>query len=205
MNRGVPAKRTRRQPAQRRALETVDAVLEAVIRILKREGVAAVTTNHIAEVAGVSIGSVYQYFPDKHAIFEALHQRHIEQIDKVVMRVMVERAESSLSKLIRTMIDALVEAHRHDLELYDLLSSEVPQRAAGKQSFATRLHKVFLVAISARQKELGKHVDPNRAAFILAVLVDSLVHGAVLNRPDGLTLEDAREESLRAILAYLRD
>src|ERR1700722_5740940 len=80
----------RRQPKQRRALQTVEAVLDAVVRILKREGVEAVTTNHIAEVAGVSIGSVYQYFPDKRAIFVALHQRHIEEIDRMVESKLME-------------------------------------------------------------------------------------------------------------------
>jgi AcrR family transcriptional regulator len=69
------------QAATYRSHQTVEAILHAVIRILKREGFEAITTNRIAEVAGVSIGSVYQYFPDKRAIFVALHQRHIEQID----------------------------------------------------------------------------------------------------------------------------
>jgi hypothetical protein len=58
----------RRRPKQRRAHQTVEAVLDAVARVLKREGVNAVTTNRIAEVAGVSIGSVYQYFPDKRSL-----------------------------------------------------------------------------------------------------------------------------------------
>ena len=62
---------TRREPKQRRSRETVEAVLEAVQRVLKRHGVEAITTNRIAEAAGVSIGSLYQYFPDKRAIFTA--------------------------------------------------------------------------------------------------------------------------------------
>jgi len=68
-------KSRRRQPQQNRARQTVEAVLDAVVRVLKREGVRAVTTNRIAEVAGVSIGSVYQYFPDKQAILVGLYQR----------------------------------------------------------------------------------------------------------------------------------
>jgi AcrR family transcriptional regulator len=73
----------RRHPRQDRAQQTVEAILDGVVRILKREGFAAITTNHIAEIAGVSIGSLYQYFPDKSAIFVALHGRHIEEIDRV--------------------------------------------------------------------------------------------------------------------------
>ena len=83
-----PAKNSlrRRQPTQRRAQETVEAILDAVIRLLKRGGLSAITTNSIAETAGVSIGSVYQYFPDKQAIFIALHERHIHQVDQVLRR-----------------------------------------------------------------------------------------------------------------------
>lgn len=76
----------RRRPKQRRARETVEAILDAVTKILKREGSQALTTNRIADVAGVSIGSLYQYFPDKRAIFIALHRRHIEQMDRLVER-----------------------------------------------------------------------------------------------------------------------
>jgi AcrR family transcriptional regulator len=57
-------------------------MLGAVVRLLKRSGTTAITTNRIAQAAGVSIGSVYQYFPDKRAIFVALHERHIEEVDR---------------------------------------------------------------------------------------------------------------------------
>src|ERR1700735_4980491 len=97
----------RRHPRQRRAHHTVEAVLDAVVRILKREGVKAVTTNRIAAVAGVSIGSVYQYFPDKRAIFVALHERHIQQIDRMVESKLFEHAVSSLDDLIRAMVEAM--------------------------------------------------------------------------------------------------
>ena len=93
----------RRRPRQRRARQTVDAILDAVIRVLKREGFKAITTNRIAEVAGVSIGSVYQYFPDKQAIFIALHQRHIDQIDRMVESKLIEHAASSLDELMRAI------------------------------------------------------------------------------------------------------
>jgi AcrR family transcriptional regulator len=131
------AKRTsrRRQPKQRRAHQTVDAVLDAVVRVLKREGFDAVTTNRIAEVAGVSIGSVYQYFPDKRAILVALHQRHIEEIDRMVKTRLVEHASSSLDDLIRAMVEGMIEAHTKDPELYELLFHEVPHRADGTPRF----------------------------------------------------------------------
>lgn len=80
----------RRTPVQHRARQTVEAVLDAVVRVLKRHGVDGVTTNRIAVAAGVSIGSVYQYFPDKRAIYTALHDR-LAAITDTVERVLGRR------------------------------------------------------------------------------------------------------------------
>lgn len=194
---------SRRQPKQRRAHQTVDAVLDAVVRVLKREGFDAVTTNRIAEVAGVSIGSVYQYFPDKHAIFAALHQRHVEEIDRIVKTTLVEHATSPLDELIGAMLESMIEAHTADPELYELLLQEVPHRANGTRDFAVRLHGAFLLAISSRAKELKKGRDTRKLAFVVAHMIESLSHGVLFRRPPGLSLADAKAESLRAVLAYL--
>jgi AcrR family transcriptional regulator len=193
----------RRQPKQRRARQTVEAVLEAVVRVLKREGIHAVTTNRIAEVAGVSIGSVYQYFPDKRAIFSALHQRHIQQIDRIVETTLVEHAASSMDEFVSAMVEAMIDAHKTDPELYELLMTEVPHRAGGTQDFAVRLHGAFRLAISAGMPELKKRGDLDKVVFVVTNMVDALSHGAVLRRPPGLSLTDAKTESVRAVLAYL--
>ncbi len=193
----------RRRPKQRRARQTVDAVLDAVVRVLKREGFAAITTNRVAEVAGVSIGSLYQYFPDKHAIFEALHQRHIEEIDRIVETTLIEHAASSLDELIRAMVEAMVDAHATDPELYELLLTEVPHRAGGTQDFAVRLHGAFRLAISSGAPELKKRGDLDKTVFVVTHMVEALSHGAVLRRPQGLSLADAKAEIARAVLAYL--
>lgn len=194
----------RRQPQQRRARQTVEAVLDAVVRIMKREGVKAVTTNRVAEVAGVSIGSVYQYFPDKRAIFVALHERHIQQIDRMVESKLFENAESSLDDLIRGMVEAMIDAHAPDPELYELLMTEVPHRAEGTRDFTVRLHDAFRLAIAWRAGELKSQRDLDTVVFIVTHMVDSLAHGAVLRRPPRLSLAAAKEEAVRAILVYLR-
>ena len=74
---GQPPQRRRRRPVQARSRATVDFVLEAAARVFKREGFAA-TTNRIAEAAGVSIGTLYEYFPHKQALLRALAERHVE-------------------------------------------------------------------------------------------------------------------------------
>jgi AcrR family transcriptional regulator len=193
-----------RRPTQRRALQTVDAILDAVIRVLKRGGLKAVTTNRIAEVAGVSIGSVYQYFPDKQAIFVALHRRHVDDIDRLVTTTLVENATSSLEDLIRSMVDAVTDAHIADPELYEMMFSEVPHRAEGTKDFTVRFHGAFRLALASRADELGNDPDLDKLVFVVTHLVESLCHGAALSRPPGLSLVDAKEETVRAIVAYLR-
>jgi AcrR family transcriptional regulator len=194
----------RRRPKQHRSRQTVEAVLDAVIRIVKREGVKAVTTNRIAEVAGVSIGSLYQYFPDKRAIFIALHERHIQQIDHLVETKLVQNSESPLDKLIRAMVEAMIEAHESDPEFYQLMMMEVPHRADGTRDFAVRLHGAFRLAIASRAHELKRRRSLSKMVFVVTHMVESLSHGAVLRRPPGLSLAAAKEEAVRAVLAYLR-
>jgi AcrR family transcriptional regulator len=198
-----PGKVSRRQPQQRRARHTVEAVLDAVVRILKREGFARVTTNRVAAVAGVSIGSVYQYFPDKRAIFVALHERHVKAIDRMVEAKLLEHAASPLDTLLRAMVEAMIEAHEGDPELYELLYAEVPHKAEGTRDFAVRVHGAFRLAIAAKASEMGTARDLDAAVFVVTHMVEALSHGAVLRRPAGMSLATAKEEAVRAVLAYL--
>jgi AcrR family transcriptional regulator len=193
-----------RRPAQPRARQTVEAILDAVAKVLKRDGLKAVTTNRIAEAAGVSIGSVYQYFPDKQAIFVSLHRRHIDDIDRLVATTLVENANSSLDDLIRSVVEAITDAHTDDPELYEMMFSEVPHRAEGTKDFTVRFHGAFRLALAARLDELGKARDLSKLVFVVTHMMESLCHGAALRRPPGLSLADAKEEAVRAIMAYLR-
>jgi AcrR family transcriptional regulator len=194
----------RRHPKQCRARQTVEAILDAVVRVLKREGVEAVTTNRVAEVAGVSIGSVYQYFPDKGAIFAALHRRHVEEIDRLIEGRLVEYASSSLDELIGAIVEGMIGAHTSDPELYEVLGTQVPHRAGGTRDFAVRLHGAFRLALASRAREMKKGLDLDKAAFVVANMVEALSHGAALRRPASLSLADAKGEAVRAVMAYLR-
>lgn len=193
----------RREPKQHRAQQTVDAILDAVVRILKRNRSATLTTNRIAATAGVSIGSVYQYFPDKRAIFIALHERHIRQIDQIIQSTLIEHASSPLDALIRAMVEVMIDAHIADPELYALLATEVPHRSDGTRDFATRLHGAFRLAIASRTRELKRRRNLDRIVFIVTNMVEALSHAAALQRPPALSLSDAKEEAVRAVLAYL--
>jgi AcrR family transcriptional regulator len=194
----------RREPKQRRARQTVEAVLDAVVRILKRDGIDGVTTNRVAEIAGVSIGSVYQYFPDKRAIFTALHDRHVEQIARLMESTLVQHAAASLDDLVRALVEAMVEAHGSDPELHELLTTEVPHGAEGARAFEARLRGAFRLAISSRSEDRHAAGELDKILFVVPLIVEALSHGAALRRPPQLSLSAAKEEAVRAVLAYLR-
>jgi len=134
--------------------------------IVKDSGIRAVTTNRVAKVAGVSIGSVYQYFPDKRALFFALHRKHIEQIDRLVNETILEHAHLSLGGLMRAVINAMVDAHARDSELFGVIFREIPHRPTGTQDFSVRLHGVFRLAPAAKARELKRRATWTRSCLL---------------------------------------
>jgi AcrR family transcriptional regulator len=196
--------KSRRAPVQERAQVTVEAMLDAAVKLLKRRGASLLTTNRIAATAGVSIGSLYQYFPNKMAVFIALHERHIAQVDRIMHRRMAKSTEIALEELISSLIDGMIEAHTVDPELSELLQAEVPHRAAGTLDFSVRLHGAFRKALAAHARELGGRIDLDMRTFFVSNMVEAFGHAIVLRRPPGSSLSRARAELLRAILAYLR-
>jgi AcrR family transcriptional regulator len=196
------ARPQRRSPSQERARQTVEAVLDAVLRIVKRDGVDSMTTNRIAEVAGVSVGSLYQYFPDKHAIYAALHDRHIAEIDRTIGRTLVQHAESDLKSTLCALLNALIDAHVDDREGLAFLMTEVPHRSANSKQFAERISGALRLILSSRGNGLHK-AQLNGMVFVLANMFEALSHGAALQRPSTLSLDEAREHGARAIRAYI--
>jgi AcrR family transcriptional regulator len=201
-----PAKRPvqRRQPTQNRAQETVNAILDAVIRLLKRDGASAITTNSIAETAGVSIGSVYQYFLNKQAIFIALHERHINQVDRVLQARISESAGEPLDRLVASLLDGMIEVHASDSELAALLNTEVPHRAGGAGELPVRLHEPFRKALAPHAESLGGAGKLHVRAFLLGNMLEALGHAVVLRRPHVLSLRSAKLEAVKAILVSLK-
>lgn len=108
------------------------------------------------------------------------------------------------SPLLQTRIRVLKLTLHHDPELYELLLTEVPHRAEGTRDFAVRLHGAFRLAIQARAHEIRTRRDLDLIVFVVTHMVEALAHGAVLRRPPRLSLAAAKEEAVRAVLAYLR-
>lgn len=182
----------RRIPRQHRSQQTVEAVLAAVPLVVKRHGAGCVTTNRIAEVAGVSIGSLYQYFPDKRSIFSALHERHVDDVRNLLERYVGAHESSSFSRFVVELVEELVDLHCVETELHQLISASINE---GPEHFRHALRSAFEQAIARSGYE-----NMNRILFVLPSLVEGVVHGVTLSP---FTSREAKGEAVKATLAYL--
>ncbi|WP_245671186.1 TetR/AcrR family transcriptional regulator [Nocardia amamiensis] len=155
----------------------VDTLLEAAAQMFSREGLAA-TTNRIAERAGVSIGTLYQYFPNKHALLRVLAERHVAEAGTRLGRVFAElrTATPPLEETLRVILDAVVELHRDRPALHALMHRLAPQAPADLHML--RAFEDYLV------DEVAFHLDrcgrggenAELTARILVHTVDAQVH-----------------------------
>lgn len=115
--RAKVAKPARRRAKQERARDTIAVVLEAAAQVLEREGYARATTNRIAEIAGVSVGTIYQYFSNKDEIFDALIRREIDGMQRI-LRDAAPDPQEPLADALRSLLRALVRAQPEAPALY---------------------------------------------------------------------------------------
>lgn len=191
-------------PKQSRSKAMVEALVEATARVLRREGAEAVTTNRVAAVAGVSVGSLYQYFPGKDALIYAVLERQERAQLQLMARVLTPSADESLPQLVRRVVDALVQFHRDDPELTRVLLEQRRRLIAIRPlpDLERAFGAVIRGALEARAKEL-RELPVEIAGFVIQRTVDALAFEAVLRRPE--LLEDGRfeDEIVELILRYV--
>src|SRR5262249_27967130 len=119
--------RPRKQPRQDRSRDTVETILNATARILSKRGFDGFTTNAVARAAGVSIGSLYQYFPNKEALVAALIDRHIEDMNRGIHAELARVGALPVAEAARAVIELTFAAHAVDPELHRVLTDQVPR------------------------------------------------------------------------------
>lgn len=203
-----PQTSPRKSASQDRSRATVDTLIEATARILIKEGYDRASTNKIADMAGVSIGSLYQYFPSKEALVAAVIDRHTSELSQVVRNTSVKVAARPIEIAAREFVTAAIAAHRVDPNLHRVLAEQVPRTGRLENIEAVQQNAVVLVRgyLEAHRDEVDI-ADLDIAAFICATTIEALTHGAVLHRPDMLIGKKAElfvDEVTQLVLRYLR-
>lgn len=193
----------RKQPRQARSRATMEAILEASARILGDEGWAGFTTNKVAHLAGVSIGSYYQYFPDKHSLVDAIRDRHLgDCLGAVQSALEGERTPGVFADLL---VDALIAIHSDHPGMHRVLLDEVPVSEAFRDptsAFEREYLDLFRTAVSRYRRDEPE----DRLTAIGAILsdaIDGVIHNAARRGTLGTKL--VRDELVRMIVSFLSD
>ncbi|MCP3984421.1 MAG: TetR/AcrR family transcriptional regulator [bacterium] len=193
----------RKRPSQARSQATVDTILDAAAQVFEARGYAAGTTNRIAVRAGVSIGSVYEYFPNKDAIVVALANRELERERQEIMEVLADSPRKSLNALLRQFVETIVAFHARSPALHRILFDEAehpPETHACVLRFEESLAHALEAVLRKR-----RIVAPDRdlAAHLVVQTTESLAHRFVLRGIHELDQHAFIEEVTRLLARYL--
>lgn len=195
----------RRTPSQERSIQTVDAIIEATSRVLTEEGYQACTTNRVAQLAGVSIGSLYQYFPDKASLILALLQRELGRTEEQLTAAMKASAGLPLEEGIPALVKVTLEAFRGRADLCRVLVQDVPRFSALRRFHETHARYEGPLETWLRAHPTGAEGPaPAMAAMVLVSLVAGLLTRSLVSQPEWLDDRRLEQDLTRAVLGYLR-
>ena len=196
--RAQPVGTKRRIPRQTRAEETVAAILEAAAQVLEAGGLAAFTTNAVAERAGVSIGTLYQYFADKQALLRALAERELQRTLAAVATALRGDPQASGEQRVRAMVRALVNAFRGRLRARKAVIQAVLAEGASFEMMQP------ITAFLAQSEDDRALVRLSREqTFVLSRAIMGVIRAAVLEEQPFLRSRSFEDEVVRLVLAYV--
>jgi AcrR family transcriptional regulator len=193
----------RRTPKQARARETIEAIFEASAQILERDGWDALNTNRVAERAGISIGSLYQYFPDKAAILLALARRELGKAQAAALTALAEAPSHAAEPRARLVVRALVAGFgaRHRLRRH-LLEALYAQ---GMHDELNRPVEAIAQAMALQAATLAPRADRRAGPvqlFVLTRAVSGVIRAAALEQSPFLGTALLEDELVALITRY---
>ena len=193
----------RKEPRQARSRATVEAVIEAGARILSEQGWAGFTTNKVADAAGVSIGSLYQYFPDKVSLVGAIRRRHLDDSLAAVRNALAER--QPLAEFVSTLVSNIIDAHSIHPGLHRILLDEAPGLEAYRdQNSAIEAQYLSLYTeAAATHRSHDEEVPSETVGLLISDAIDGVIHNAA--RRGMLREPRIRDELVRMIRLYLEN
>ncbi len=208
---GLP--RPRKRPRQQRSRALVEAIREACIRILEQEGADRLTTQRIADVAGVNIASLYQYFPNKEAVLAEVYENAMRELVAGMAeefpridRLTQQGLEATLAAIIDQEIALLLQLYRMHPEFYLQYQQSLDIRARVNeftQSLANPSWERWFPHLLRQHRECLREGNIETMAFIARRSLDATLQAALTERPEVLEEPAFREEVLTLLLRYL--
>lgn len=191
----------RKVPRQARSRATVDAIVQAGARVLSEAGWAGFTTNRVAELAGVSIGSLYQYFPDKLSLVDAIRGRHLDDCIAVMRSV---RADGATPVRFATdLVQAMIAAHSAYPGLHRALLDEAPASEGFRDPHSA--YEIEYLSYYAQAVAAFRKRRPDAADHVAARVVSDAIDGVIHNAARRGSMDDpaVQGELIRLVALYL--
>lgn len=194
----------RKKPRQARSRALVEAILDATARVLIHDGFARTTTNRVAERAGVSVGSLYQYFPSRESLVAALAHRHSERL-KSTLETALEAGSPNLKAALVSLLDVVIRAHQISPKLTAALSGEVPRLGTLDWKTENTKRGVDLARrlLEQHANELRPGLDRDSAALVCSTCVEGVMNAAARLSPERIVDGSIVHELLALLLGYL--
>jgi AcrR family transcriptional regulator len=203
-----PLTKARKIATQQRSRATVDALIEATARILVKQGFDKASTNRVAELAGVSVGSLYQYFPSKEALVAAVIMRHQQEVMRIVRSELVQVMAEPVEIAVRKIVALAVKGHRVNPKLHRVLAEQIPRvgKLEDVEVFTRENFALFRNYLEGRRDEIRVD-DLDLASFVCVTSIEALTHNAVLHHPELFSdraMEALIDAGARLVIGYLR-
>jgi len=199
----VSATRAAREPQQGRSRETVERILAAAEHEIGRLGLAAAGTRGIAARAGLSVGAVYRFFPDKDAIAEALARRYLDDLMPAYAGTIAEVAPGTdLASVVTTLVRQAAELQLAHPGYYRLTEELPPDRG---DSPAHRVREQVVDLFAGALRSAGVEQPETELRRVVALSVETVRHGLVRAPVDPAGRQHAVDELARMVAAYVRD
>ncbi|WP_370615687.1 TetR/AcrR family transcriptional regulator [Mumia sp. Pv 4-285] len=195
----------RKQPRQARSRATVDRILGSGREVLLRDGYDAFSTNRVAEAAGISPGSLYQYYPNKHAIIAAIVERYADDVSDQVAASLVDRLGEVGPSMVRACADALLRALEENADLLRVVFEELParQNAVRRAALERRVQDLVAAYLAASRAGSPSTRQPTVMAWVLVLAVENLAVRWVVDAPQ-IPRDVVLDELVRLCLGYLQ-
>jgi AcrR family transcriptional regulator len=193
----------RKTPVQARSTASVEAILDATLQVLLGVGKERLTTTKVALRAGVSVGTLYQYFPNKSALLQAALKRHLSDVSDKVAAVCRDQAGESLTQMATALITAFLEAKMRNVKtsvaLYSVSSDLDGARIA--QQMAVRFNKVIAEMLETAREQLT--TDPQLVATMLQSAMVGVSRRILESSSPEKQQDPLRQELIVLACAYL--
>jgi len=205
MNRPAPdLLKPRKTPRQMRSAVTVDAIHTATIQVLLSDGVGRLTTTRVAERAGVSVGTMYQYYPNKQALLFAIVERQLD----LIVTAMLTATEGLEGRDLQSVAEGLATAWL-EAKMADVVSSRAIYGIANEFDLSELMNRAKVILVEAISSLLravpdARIADPDSAAFMLTALLGGSVRVVMEAGTAEDDFERLRQELPRACLGYLQ-